>query len=891
MTTANPAVTPAGTITIYVEYRNSMSYENGTYYDDGRAANSIRAYNNLGAEGTWVNKDYFYRTSGGAANDEIIKRNDVTYNANDPTYGQKNLGCFLYKLDSVRDAAIISAYGDGSGAAAAAAMMKQAIAEDESGVYAGETIAWSNTSWSLGHTIKTPSRLVYVHLADRWGNVFNKIIKINNVDPVNPAAADMTAGSVTVNEAGGSGISLVRIYEYAYEGSPSFVAPCWSDKLIEEINVINEPDNVLDLQVTITDTTRFTLYALDKAGNAVTRTVNTDAAGNLAVTINDPENMGGPGGNAGAKAMAGQAYTFLLNDSITVNLNTGGEAASYDITFKAGDHGTIGGAAETTVTLNENAPIEAPEVTAEAGWVFTGWSPELPLSATESGAYTAQYAKTEIGLTKLESGMKVFIKGWREDYRYQIWSWQEITSDALLGAQTGVTASQWVLSMAYAAGSEGALEADGSISYVIDNFTSPETNCTVSVRVVDENGNYVTEITDSYTPAEVNEAKITKVLADGEYAEGTVLKALESGSVTIKIVGNLEGLTYTAAVVNPETALMGNGNEFTWDISALSAGVYTVRLAASNAQTSDTRHLVFRLYSTDPGGYAVIDELVVTQDAGTMTVAPEFSNGEFRYIVREPGREPLYTSESYGSVSAPLAYETPGYGIYHIYGLVGGTGLADYEDGVIKTLNITRGGSKAAVALTADRDIGEGVRKGTAMRFTAEGDIAGDNIEYSFWRHDARGYALVKDWSADNTLEWTPARIGGYTIEVRAKAAGAGSYEAAKSVTVNVTDEAETKAEGVAITLNEAELNAEAKARLPVTVKANATSANSDELLYKFMVYDDDMLTSTLQNYSADQHCVWVPREAGTYKISVLVKNKASFGRYDAIESFTVMVE
>ena len=81
ITTTNANVTPAGTITIYVEYRNSMSYEDGTYYDDGRAANSIRAYNNLGAEGTWVNKDYFYRVSGGATNDEIIKRNDTVYNA------------------------------------------------------------------------------------------------------------------------------------------------------------------------------------------------------------------------------------------------------------------------------------------------------------------------------------------------------------------------------------------------------------------------------------------------------------------------------------------------------------------------------------------------------------------------------------------------------------------------------------------------------------------------------------------------------------------------------------------------------------------------------------------------------------------------------------------
>ena len=93
------------------------------------------------------------------------------------------------------------------------------------------------------------------------------------------------------------------------------------------------------------------------------------------------------------------------------------------------------------------------------------------------------------------------------------------------------------------------------------------------------------------------------------------------------------------------------------------------------------------------------------------------------------------------------------------------------------------------------------------------------------------------------------------------------------------------------ITLNEAELNAEGKARLPVTIKANATSENTDELLYKFLINDDDMMTVTLRNYSADQNCVWVPREAGTYKISVLVKSKASFGRYDAIDSFTVTVE
>ena len=50
------------------------------------------------------------------------------------------------------------------------------------------------------------------------------------------------------------------------------------------------------------------------------------------------------------------------------------------------------------------------------------------------------------------------------------------------------------------------------------------------------------------------------------------------------------------------------------------------------------------------------------------------------------------------------------------------------------------------------------------------------------------------------------------------------------------------------------------------------------------------MGTRTLQNYSAAQHCVWTPRKAGTYTVSVLVKNQASFGAYDAMQTFTVTV-
>lgn len=89
---------------------------------------------------------------------------------------------------------------------------------------------------------------------------------------------------------------------------------------------------------------------------------------------------------------------------------------------------------------------------------------------------------------------------------------------------------------------------------------------------------------------------------------------------------------------------------------------------------------------------------------------------------------------------------------------------------------------------------------------------------------------------------------------------------------------------------NRAELNLDAQARAPITVKANAASTNSEDLLYKFYVSDAAMGTTTLQSYSADSNCIWTPRKAGTYTISVLVKNDTSYGAYDAMEKFEITV-
>jgi len=68
---------------------------------------------------------------------------------------------------------------------------------------------------------------------------------------------------------------------------------------------------------------------------------------------------------------------------------------SYDISFRAGSHGTINGAESTTLAIGYQEPISFSGiiVSPESGYYFTGWSPTLASPVTEQATYVAQYAR------------------------------------------------------------------------------------------------------------------------------------------------------------------------------------------------------------------------------------------------------------------------------------------------------------------------------------------------------------------------------------------------------------------------------------------------------------------------------------------------------------------
>lgn len=600
---------------------------------------------------------------------------------------------------------------------------------------------------------------------------------------------------------------------------------------------------------------------------------------------------------------------------------------AFNVTYNAND--STGGTAPADSSYDEGATVTVADNTGKlkkTGYAFAGWNTKADGSGTSYIAGTgtfvmgsadvtlyAQFVETEVTVKKLDDDFEVIIDGWEAEYQYQVWSYQKVIGDFVLDVNANVPANQWILAHAYTAGSEGILNPDGSLSFIIDDFVSPDNNYTIAVRIADENMNFLAEVRDSYTKEDVEEVVITKVLVDGKYSKGFEVKKIEAGSsVALKVVtNNVAGTTVTARVLSEPEALTATGaKEFTWNTSGFAPAKYTVEFTATNGTTADTQEITVQLYSSDPSiQYATISAMELTQDEyigvpKTIGINPTFSNGSVYYKISEAGRKAMLTTGLYDT-AGDMEYTFTKYGTYQVSCYVNReyeVRIGDfYDDGIIKTFTVKRDGAgsgTSSATLTAYEgeavvNLANPVTKGTQLTFVSGSDIAGigtTNVQYSFWRYDAKGYALVKDWSSENFLNWMPARVGEYTIEVRSKGADAGSYEAKRSVLVTVTDATDQMARGVSILMNEEELNLNARAREPITIQASATSTNTHKLLYKFIIADEFLGARTVQNYSINQDYVWTPRKPGTYKVSVLVKSDASFGRYDAIKTYEISV-
>ena len=340
---ANTNITQTNTITIFVEYYNTMKGYNGNaggqYAPEGVGtftnSGALEVYNNFHEDGnTWVKVDYLYRNAAGIANTDFVAPQTLNesgsypyYDATDPVFGeQTNAGSFYYLMKPSDPAT--SAYWDAYqryideenpsdlrearvAAASAAidlinAQVKEEIKDEDTrekmaGTWAqatnvtnGTYIYWphgdANTQWSsqfYAGATEDAERLVYVHIFDRYGNHYTNILIRDLQDATPSRALTSTRGKVTVNEMGGSSIRNISIT--ALNSDTPVPVSGMTD---------NGAWNVTNNQFMITglpqgdDNFNYTMTVTDVAGNTQSSDFQAASDGSVVLTIND-ETMGG----------------------------------------------------------------------------------------------------------------------------------------------------------------------------------------------------------------------------------------------------------------------------------------------------------------------------------------------------------------------------------------------------------------------------------------------------------------------------------------------------------------------------------------------------------------------------------------------------------------------
>ena len=292
---------------------------------------------------------HLFRTAGGATNWELPKKTGEKYSVNDPVYGQTDTGSFTYTftLGSANDetAAVINDTDGYIESTSLGFVINPTTTVDTTGVHISSddnfttkaesemtekqkalrtvqqalkgkfstakvfsgTISggdglglweWGN-NWSYNYYPKSEA-YTYVHIIDRWGNVYEDIFWVGKQDakPVSSNPNSSSAGAYEILEAGGSGIDTLSLNAASME-----ILTDESSTL--ENNVYKTTGNTVKIKTGEANKS-YTLTMKDKATNASTATLTSDENGIITLNVTD-------------EAYTSGVYTFMLND-IEINL-------------------------------------------------------------------------------------------------------------------------------------------------------------------------------------------------------------------------------------------------------------------------------------------------------------------------------------------------------------------------------------------------------------------------------------------------------------------------------------------------------------------------------------------------------------------------------------------
>ncbi len=310
-----------GNITVFVYYMNSMP-EDGN--DSGVVDGTVNASavlttnekNGLKAD-EWTSHAMLYRMFAkpvrswefSETSAQLEKKGAAYY---DPTFGENNFGSFAYILDPNAESGsfdyeVTEAYfAENGGEAAAKEKAIELLKSDNDYItqfngyvetgsttgqygykhYGAHDINGQYENWEKPMGNIDNGTLVFIHVADRFGNVCNRIIEWKNYDPYAPVLSTEEAGKVSVTEPGGSGVVKVDLFKDMGTSDSSLYIGYLYDMLHIEGATYATEGNKFTISAGAENANKhFTVAVTDKAGNVKSIPVNTDANGDIVITV------------------------------------------------------------------------------------------------------------------------------------------------------------------------------------------------------------------------------------------------------------------------------------------------------------------------------------------------------------------------------------------------------------------------------------------------------------------------------------------------------------------------------------------------------------------------------------------------------------------------------
>lgn len=495
--------------------------------------------------------------------------------------------------------------------------------------------------------------------------------------------------------------------------------------------------------------------------------------------------------------------------------------------------------------------------------LYTSWK-EIPVSAED--------------ITITTQGNTIYLSTeQKQNCLYQFWVMSQITSD---GSEENMsrTGKIWRLIQPFSSSSTAILPS---------SFTS-EGDLKVLIRIND--GGNIFQLYKTFGYEDIHKDKIYSFMVNEKFILDGIHPQKKGGSLNICVNGS-EGLNYFLYIENQLTDQNETGI-FNIDTFALPCGYSKFTITAYNGN-EECDQVSFNSYiydDFDPKSPVFYDFNGISDTNGNTTFTLKVKCADGTNILPQNASQILVSLYS-ESIKLPLTeslFENGIYtlrfqinynnmhGIYRIHAKAQKQDL-NYHDTLIKYYSGYA--REAELFQSADKHLSAAGQK---VNIFANGSITGENdgLLYAFFREDAGGWKMIKDYSHSNRLEWTPLKAGLYKIQARVKGVGEGSYEKAVTQEYIITDSGSLNGQLI-FYITDSETNQQVtslKAGKPYILNA---SAQAGDALYMFTVYNQSTGVVYLNKYSASGSLIFIADKADNYIITARAIYPSNYGYMD----------